>query len=238
LAFVLADQASANDDALCRPATGFFPRLCLNIPVAATVRRGEVIPTSVARMQTVAAPQADMTLRTDVVIESGSSASDVLAQEAIVETVNATASEPERAVPQDRHLERVFDIDDLRAYARDAAARNGIDPVLFTRQITAESDFNPNAVSKAGAVGIAQIMPVLHPAVDPTDPYASLDYAARLMRGYIAHFGDWRRALIAYNAGPGRLMPGNPAYLPTATLLSDSFGGGETKRYVARILGR
>jgi hypothetical protein len=33
-------------------------------------------------------------------------------------------------------------------------------------------------------------------------------------------------------------MPGNPHYLPLATLLSDSFGGGETKRYVARILGR
>jgi soluble lytic murein transglycosylase-like protein len=106
------------------------------------------------------------------------------------------------------------------------------------RQITAESDFNPYAVSRAGAIGIAQIMPVLHPAVDPTDPYASLDYAARLMRGYIGHFGNWTLALIAYNAGPGRLMPGNPAYLPTATLLSDSFGGGETKRYVARILGR
>jgi soluble lytic murein transglycosylase-like protein len=81
-------------------------------------------------------------------------------------------------------------------------------------------------------------MPALHPAVDPTDPYASIDYAARLMRGYIGHFGNWTLALIAYNAGPGRLMPGNPAYLPTSTLLSNSFGGGETKRYVARILGR
>jgi len=141
-------------------------------------------------------------------------------------------------MPPARALERVFDIDDLRAYARAAAIRQGIDPVLFVRQITAESEFNPNALSKAGAVGIAQIMPALHPAVDPTDPYASLDYAARLMRGYIIHFGDWRRALIAYNAGPGRLMPGNPHYLPLATLLSDSFGGGETKRYVARILGR
>ena len=73
-------------------------------------------------------------------------------------------------------------------------------------------------------------MPALHPAVDPTDPYASLDYAARLMHGYINHFGDWRRALVAYNAGPGRLMAGNPSYLPLATLLLDSFGGGETLR--------
>ena len=232
LVFVLADQASANDGPLCSANAGFLPKLCVSIPLPSTVRRDDVSPTTVARQQTVTAAQADTTLRTDVINEAPAS-SDGLAP-----ATSDIPGEPERAQPEARALERVFDIADLRAYARDAAIRQGIDPVLFVRQITAESDFDPNAVSKAGAVGIAQIMPALHPAVDPTDPYASLDYAARLMRGYIVHFGDWRRALIAYNAGPGRLMPGNPAYLPTATLLSDSFGGGETKRYVARILGR
>jgi len=232
LVFVLADQASANDGPLCSANAGFLPKLCVSIPLPSTVRRDDVSPTTVARQQTVTAAQADTTLRTDVINEAPAS-SDGLAP-----ATSDIPGEPERAQPEARALERVFDIADLRAYARDAAVRQGIDPVLFVRQITAESDFDPNAVSKAGAVGIAQIMPALHPDVDPTDPYASLDYAARLMRGYIVHFGDWRRALIAYNAGPGRLMPGNPAYLPTATLLSDSFGGGETKRYVARILGR
>jgi hypothetical protein len=232
LVFVLADQASANDGPLCSATAGFLPKLCVSIPLPATVRRDDPMPTVIAKQETVTAPQADVTPLTDVVIERGAS-SDVLALAA-----SEIPSEPERAQPEARALERVFDLADLRAYARDAAIRQGIDPVLFVRQITAESDFDPNAVSKAGAVGIAQIMPALHPGVDPTDPYASLDYAARLMRNYIVHFGDWRRALIAYNAGPGRLMPGNPAYLPTATLLSDSFGGGETKRYVARILGR
>jgi soluble lytic murein transglycosylase-like protein len=232
LVFVLADQASANDGPLCTTTAGFLPKLCVSIPLPATARRDDPIPTTIAAQQIVTAPQADVTARTDVVIEQGASG-DVL-----VLAPSEIPSEPERAQPEARALERVFDTADLRAYARDAAIRQGIDPVLFVRQITAESEFDPNAVSRAGAVGIAQIMPALHPAVDPTDPYASLDYAARLMRGYIIHFGDWRRALIAYNAGPGRLMPGNPAYLPTATLLSDSFGGGETKRYVARILGR
>ena len=101
-----------------------------------------------------------------------------------------------------------------------------------------ESAFDPNAFSSAGAVGIAQILPSWHPNVDPTDPYASMDYAARLMRGYLTYFGSYQRALVAYNPGPGRLMPSNPNYLPLATLLSDSFGGGETKRYVTKILGR
>jgi hypothetical protein len=166
-------------------------------------------------------------------------------------TIDTTIdSQPSRAVAQDRSIQRevapepapvaaaiVIDPATLRAYARRAAVENGIDPNIFERQINAESAFDPNAVSNAGAVGIAQILPSWHPNVDPTDPYASLDYAARLMRGYLGYFGTYQKALIAYNAGPGRLMPGNPHYLPLATLLSDSFGGGETKRYVARILG-
>jgi soluble lytic murein transglycosylase-like protein len=237
LVFVLADRASADDGASCRPTTGFLPRFCLSIPIPATVRREDPTPPTTAKIVTVTAPQVDVAPRTDVVIEPGA-ASDVLTLAATFGTASDVPSEPQRAAPEARALERVFDIADLRAYARDAAIRHGVDPVLFVRQITAESDFNPNAVSKSGAVGIAQIMPALHPGVDPTDPYASLDYAARLMRGYIVHFGNWSLALIAYNAGPGRLMPGNPAYLPTATLLSNSFAGGETKRYVARILGR
>jgi hypothetical protein len=166
-------------------------------------------------------------------------------------TIDTTPTrEQARAVPQDRSVERdvapepapvgrvAIDPAVLRAYARSAAVANGIDPNIFERQINAESAFDPNAISNAGAVGIAQILPSWHPNVDPTDPYASLDYAARLMRGYVAHFGSYQLALVAYNAGPGRLMPGNPHYLPLATLLSDSFGGGETRRYVARILGR
>ena len=238
LAFVLAGQASANDGAPCGTTTGFFPKLCLSIPLPATVRRADPISTTIAKAQTVTAAPVDVAPRTDVVIDPGVSA-EVLS---VVATFDAAAiavpSEPERAAPEARAIERVFDIADLRAYAYATAQRQGIDPVLFTRQIAAESEFNPYAVSRAGAVGIAQIMPAMHPAVDPTDPYASLDYAARLMRGYIGHFGNWTLALIAYNAGPGRLTPGNPHYLPTATLLSNSFGGGETKRYVARILGR
>jgi hypothetical protein len=238
LVFVLADQASANDGPPCAPASGFIPKLCVNIPLVARVRRDDPIAASVERPQTVSVPQGDIAPRTDVVIEPGPVTSDVRSQVASFNAGIDVPSEPEPAVPPAQASERVFDIDDLRAYARNAAIRQGIDPVLFVRQINAESDFNPNAVSKAGAVGIAQIMPALHPAVDPTDPYASLDYAARLMRGYINHFGDWRRALIAYNAGPGRLMPGNPHYLPQSTILSNSFAGGETMRYVARILGR
>jgi soluble lytic murein transglycosylase-like protein len=238
LVFVLADQASANDGPPCA-RTGFIPKLCVDLPLVSRVRIDSPGPVlAVAIVPALTTWQPDIAPRTDVVIDPGVSAMDTPPVVATFAAANPAPSEPERAQPEARAMERAFDIADLRSYAWGAAVRQGIDPVLFTRQITAESDFDPHAVSNAGAVGIAQIMPALHPAVDPTDPYASLDYAARLMRGYINHYGDWRRALIAYNAGPGRLEPGNRYYLPQSTILSNAFAGGETMRYVARILGR
>jgi soluble lytic murein transglycosylase-like protein len=238
LVFVLPDQASANDGALCGRSTGFIPRLCVDLPVASAAKQDEAHAATLATRPALTRWQPDVARRTDVAMETGAIEGSLTAVGARFSPAADVPSEPERAVPEARAVERVFDIADLRGYAWAAALRQGIDPVLFSRQIAAESDFDPHAVSKAGAVGIAQIMPALHPAVDPTDPYASLDYAARLMRGYINHYGDWRRALIAYNAGPGRLEPGNRYYLPQSTILSNAFAGGETMRYVARILGR
>jgi soluble lytic murein transglycosylase-like protein len=115
----------------------------------------------------------------------------------------------------------------LQDYARQAAQRAGIDPDLFTRQIQQESGFNPNAGSPAGARGIAQIVPKFHPGVDPNDPYASLDYAANLMKSNLGKYGgDYAKALAAYNAGGGAV---------------DKYGGvppfEETQRYVSTILG-
>lgn len=123
--------------------------------------------------------------------------------------------------------------DDLRQYARGSAQRVGIDPVNFERQINQESGFNPNARNAAsGADGIAQIVVRWHPAMagKTRDPYASLDYAADLMRNHLAvHSGDWALALSAYNAGPGATMQG----------LAGTLSGwpyAETVRYVANIL--
>ena len=95
---------------------------------------------------------------------------------------------------------------DYRDVARQAAAKYGIDVNVFLNQINQESGFNPNARSSAGAIGIAQIVPQYHPGVDPTDPIASLDYAAKLDASYLAMYGgSWVKALVAYNAGPARV---------------------------------
>src|SRR5215467_6856607 len=117
---------------------------------------------------------------------------------------------------------------DLQSYARAAALQAGIDPDIFVRQIQQESGFNPTAKSGAGALGIAQFMPgtAAGLGVDPSDPYASLDAAARMDAQHLKQYGgDWSRTLAAYNAGPGAV---------------EKYGGvppfEETQRYVSNIL--
>src|SRR5499427_3243564 len=118
---------------------------------------------------------------------------------------------------------------DLQNYARQVANKYGIDPDIFVRQIQQESGFNPGARSPAGATGIAQFMPdtARGMGIDPTDPYAALDAAARLDASNLSKYGgDYSKALAAYNAGGGNV---------------DKYGGvppfQETQNYVSTILG-
>jgi soluble lytic murein transglycosylase-like protein len=95
-------------------------------------------------------------------------------------------------------------VDPLRLYAAAYARDAGYAPEVFRRQITVESDWNPVAVSRAGAEGLAQIIPRWHPAMRGRtfDPFAALDYAARLMAAHLDHRnGDYREALADYNTG-------------------------------------
>lgn len=125
---------------------------------------------------------------------------------------------------------------DYRLIARQKAAKYGLIPEVFERQIGAESGFNPTAVSEAGALGIAQIMPSTAKGwgVDPRNPVAALDAAAKNMAAYIKTFGGlgtqdpvkvrsaYEKALQAYNAGPASVGK----YLPA-----------ETQSYINKIIG-
>jgi len=118
---------------------------------------------------------------------------------------------------------------DLRAYARQAASRAGVDPDIFVAQIQQESGFSPTAKSPAGAIGIAQFMPGTAAGLnlDPTDPYAALEAAAQMDARHLKQYGgDWAKVLAAYNAGPGAVEQygGVPPYK-------------ETQSYVSSILG-
>jgi soluble lytic murein transglycosylase-like protein len=115
-----------------------------------------------------------------------------------------------------------------------AEGRNGIPPGLLGRLLYQESRFRPDVIngatkSSAGAVGIAQIVPRWHPDVDPTNPFASIDYAASYLAGLKSQFGTWERALAAYNWGPGNLGQALAAGKYPATAPT------ETKNYVAQI---
>jgi hypothetical protein len=84
-----------------------------------------------------------------------------------------------------------------RTAARRAARRYGLDPNVFSRQIQQESGFNPSARSSAGAIGIAQIMPATARGwgVNPSDPIAALDAAAKNMARYVKQYGSYKNAL-------------------------------------------
>jgi soluble lytic murein transglycosylase-like protein len=124
---------------------------------------------------------------------------------------------------------------DLHALARQDATKVGIDPTLFERQINQESGFNPNAISQAGAVGIAQIMPETATGwkVDPHDPVASLSAAAAAMARYYTTYQSYPKALAAYNAGTSRL---DTALVQCGTGWRMCIPA-ETQRYIRAIMG-
>ena len=88
-----------------------------------------------------------------------------------------------------------------------SAARWNVSAGLLAAQLMAESGFNPDAVSPAGAQGIAQFMPGTAAGYglrDPFDPVAAIDAQAHLMSDLLRRFRSVPLALAAYNAGPGR----------------------------------
>jgi soluble lytic murein transglycosylase-like protein len=110
-----------------------------------------------------------------------------------------------------------------------AAQKYGIDPALLRGLIRQESNFDPNARSGAGAVGLTQLMPGTAASLgvtNPLDPAQSIDGGARYLRQQLDAFGgDVQKALAAYNAGPGavRRYGGVPPY-------------GETQNYVRQVM--
>ncbi|MGU3359059.1 lytic transglycosylase domain-containing protein [Methylobacterium sp. M6A4_1b] len=113
-----------------------------------------------------------------------------------------------------------------------AAHRHGIAIDFFKRLIRQESGYNPNAVSSAGAQGIAQFMPgtaAMMGLDDPFDPAKALPKSAELLAALHRRLGNEGLAAAAYNAGEGRVR----AWL--------SGQGGlplETRNYVRAITGR
>jgi hypothetical protein len=89
-----------------------------------------------------------------------------------------------------------------------AAAENDLPIEFFTRLIWQESRFDPTAVSRAGAQGVAQFMPATASSrglADPFNPLEAIHQSAKLLQDLRREFGNLGLAAAAYNAGPGRV---------------------------------
>lgn len=117
-------------------------------------------------------------------------------------------------------------------YAADVnriAAHHRLEPALLHAVISAESSYNPWAVSPKGAMGMMQLMPATADrfgVTNPYDPVANMHGGARYLRWLLDRFNDPRLAVAAYNAGEGAVQKyGNqiPPY-------------SETQTYVVRVM--
>jgi soluble lytic murein transglycosylase-like protein len=119
----------------------------------------------------------------------------------------------------------------LQQLIEDAAKRYGL-PGRFLRSIAAaESGYRQDAVSKKGAVGVMQLMPETARLLNanPNDPGQNVDAGARYLLDLLVKYKDdpyqVRKAIAAYNAGPGAVdrYDGVPPY-------------PETMRYVEKVI--
>jgi soluble lytic murein transglycosylase-like protein len=112
-----------------------------------------------------------------------------------------------------------------------------VDPRLVVAMVLAESGFRPNAVSRAGAMGLGQLMPSTARGLgvsNPFDPVQNLAGAIRLLHGHLNTYSGGRAyregtvswndiilAMAAYNAGSGavRRYGGVPPYRETQTFV-------------------
>jgi soluble lytic murein transglycosylase-like protein len=121
-----------------------------------------------------------------------------------------------------------FSPEEVDAAIDQAASRHNLDPNLVRAVIKVESNFNPNAVSRKGAMGLMQLMPSTARQLrvtNPFDPEQNVDAGVRHLKALLEEYrGNVPLTLAAYNAGEGAVA--RSAGIPRIP---------ETRDYVRRI---
>jgi hypothetical protein len=123
----------------------------------------------------------------------------------------------------------VFKTDKYDQYILDACKKYGVDPKVIKTIIKHESNFNPNAVSHAGAMGLMQLMPINvrgQNVKNPFDAAENIEAGVKLFKNYLdKNNGNLELTLASYNAGPGNVK---------------KYGGvppfKETQNYIRKIM--
>lgn len=116
----------------------------------------------------------------------------------------------------------------LSTLIESAARKYKVDPKLVAAVAEVESNGRQEAVSSVGAIGVMQLMPdtAASLGVDPYDKQQNIEGGAKYLRQMLDTFGgDLKKAVAAYNAGPGAVKAygGIPPYK-------------ETQNYVSKVL--
>jgi soluble lytic murein transglycosylase-like protein len=118
----------------------------------------------------------------------------------------------------------------IDALVQKASRRYGVDAGLIKAVIKAESNFNPRAVSSAGAQGLMQLMPSTARGLgvtDSFDPEQNVMAGTRFLKDMLQRYGgNVEEALAAYNWGPGHVDKHGTDNLPR-----------ETRAYLAKVKG-
>jgi soluble lytic murein transglycosylase-like protein len=131
-------------------------------------------------------------------------------------------------------IDSIMPVEPARAYdsiIADAAKTYRVDPTLIRSVMNAESGFDPSAVSRAGAMGLMQLMPetaVSYGVEHPFDPRENIMAGTRVLRELLdVHHGNIPLVLASYNAGAGVVADWGGVVPPFA----------ETQGYVKRVTG-